>query len=71
MAYLMRLHGCPAARFLFAANAYARLLGCQEIQLIDPMSQDVVLYYARFGFVAERNRFGQAKYVSMEMGYAR
>lgn len=56
---------------LFAANAYARLLGCKEIQLIDPMNQDIVLYYERFGFIAERNRFGQVKYLAMEVGYGR
>jgi len=52
---------------LFAASAYASLLGSKEIWLMLPVNERVAEYYSRFGFSAERNRGGTVTHMIMRV----
>lgn len=54
---------------LFAADAYARLLGCREIWLVEPMNERLVAQYQTAGYTAQRNRMGHVTHMIMEVAY--
>ncbi len=54
---------------LFAALTYARLLGCKEIWLCNPLNEELVPVYTRSGYVAHKNRFGKTTHLVMRLDY--
>jgi hypothetical protein len=50
---------------LFAATAYAKLLGCREIWLVEPMNIRLVGLYERLGYVAHKNSIGHVTHMVM------
>lgn len=54
---------------LFSANAYARILKCKEIWIIDPMNEILVNQYQKFGYMPFRDRAGVATHLTMKVRY--
>ncbi len=54
---------------LFAASAYASLLGCEEIWLVAPMNDILVEKYQAFGYTAQRNKTGKVTHLSIKVNY--
>lgn len=54
---------------LSAAYDYAQLLNCKEIWLMEPMNEKLVTLYKKMGYDAQRNRFGLATHLSLEVLY--
>lgn len=52
---------------LFASDAYARLLGCREIWLVEPMNDQLVSLYQSVGYTAYKNRMGHVTHMVMEV----
>ena len=54
---------------LFAASAYASLLGCEEIWLVAPMNEILVEKYQAFGYTPQRNKAGKVTHLFMKVNY--
>lgn len=52
---------------LFAANAYARLIGAKEMWLCEPMNESLVTLYEKQGYTAHRNNLGKTTHLSMRL----
>ena len=52
---------------LFAASTYGLLLGSEELWLMDPQTENVARYYARFGFTPHRSRTGVLTHMSQKL----
>lgn len=53
---------------LFSADAYARLIGAQELWLCNPMNSHLVALYESVGFESHRNGIGVTTHLSMRIG---
>ena len=62
-----RLKGKILPIVLYAANAYARLLGAEQIWLCNPVSAGVVKLYGEFGFQSNSTRIGNVTHMSKEV----
>ncbi|WP_338847281.1 hypothetical protein V8J88_01000 [Massilia sp. W12] len=63
------LSGHTLTIILFAAFAYARLLGCKEVLLCEPMNERLAGKYQERGFSPHRNRMGVVTYLSARLSY--
>lgn len=63
------LQGKILTIILFAADAYARLLGCEELWICNPMNEKLVDVYQKYGYVANKNRMGTTTHLTMRLKY--
>ncbi len=63
------LQGKILTIILFAADAYARLLGCEELWICNPMNEKLVDVYQKYGYVANKNRMGATTHLTMRLKY--
>lgn len=63
------LQGKILTIILFAADAYARLLGCEELWICNPMNEKLVDVYQRYGYRANKNRMGNTTHLAMRLKY--
>ncbi len=63
------LQGKVLTIILFAADAYARLLGCEELWICNPMNEKLIGLYKNAGYEANRNRLGVTTHLSMKLNY--
>jgi hypothetical protein len=61
------LSGNILSMILFSADAYARLIGSQELWLCEPMNHSLVKLYESVGFTAHYNTIGIATHLSMRI----
>jgi hypothetical protein len=52
---------------LFAANAYARLLGADELWICNPMNSKLVKVYERAGYEAKKNKLNITTHLSLRL----
>jgi len=63
------LQGKVLTIILFSADAYARLSGCEELWICNPMNENLVDVYQKFGYVSNRNEMGSTTHLSMRLNY--
>lgn len=63
------LEGKVLTIMLFAADAYARILGCTELWICNPMNERLVDVYEKSGYTANRNRLGITTHLSLRLSY--
>lgn len=61
------LKGNILSMVLFAADAYARLIGAQEMWLCNPMNSSLAKLYENHGFSAHSNGIGITTHLSMRI----
>lgn len=61
------LRGNILSMVLFAADAYARLIGSEEMWLCNPMNNHLVKLYESAGFTAHYNNIGTATHLSIRI----
>lgn len=61
------LQGKVLTMILFAADAYANLLGSKELWICNPMNQALVQKYQGAGFKAHNNKLGQTSHLSLRI----
>lgn len=52
---------------LYAADAYARLIGADEMWLCNPMNEELVDYYQQAGFTPHSNKLGRTTHLSLRI----
>lgn len=63
------LQGKVLTIILFAADAYARLLGCEELWICNPMNENLVDLYKKSGYEENKNRLGITTHLSVRLNY--
>lgn len=52
---------------LFAANAYARILGADELWICNPMNSKLIEVYERSGYEVNKNKLNRTTHLSMRL----
>lgn len=55
---------------LYTADAYARILKCKEIWLVEPMNEMLTQKYQEFGYTPVKNSAGITTHLRIEVHYA-
>lgn len=64
------LEGNVLEIMLYTADAYARILKCKEIWLVDPMNEILTQKYQEFGYAPVKNSSGITTHLRIEVHYA-